>query len=179
METVVYHQGNKLFRELEGPIVVGTAGDVHRQLKGIAVGLDKQVGTGLAGRVGTVRIQGRSFGKEALGPQRAVYLICGNLQVFDAIPVYIVSCRPVPAGQIQQVQCAQNIGSGQWERAGKSSDSTGWGYRLCWFDEYGSCIEDIVVSGSGQIQWNGYFYTAKGAAINTSLLDELLYQYSV
>ncbi|MGN0663716.1 MAG: hypothetical protein ACI4L5_01425 [Negativibacillus sp.] len=111
---------------------------------------------------------------------------CSHTKTFDVSSAKTMTLQSGNSGILITIadgsameSISQNIGSVQWKRAGKSSDSTGWGYRLCWFDEYGSCIEDIVVSGSGQIQWNGYFYTAKGAAINTSLLDELLYQYSV
>src|SRR5699024_6212928 len=81
---VVDHEWDQLFGEVVGPVVVGAAGDVDGHPVGVVEGHDEQVGAGLGGRIGAVGRQRGGLGEVALGTQRAVHLVGGDLQVFLA-----------------------------------------------------------------------------------------------
>jgi hypothetical protein len=54
-----------------------------------------------------------------------------------------------------------------------SSDSTGWRYRLKFYN-YDNLLEEITVMTETQIAYEGYFYQADNDCIDTAFLNELL-----
>ena len=110
MLDIVDHQRDQLFGELIGAVVVGAAGNVHRHSVGVVEGHHKHIGAGLAAGIGAVRAQGRGFHKIALGPQRAVHFVGGNLQVFFALfPCFGIGIIPCLFGALQQIYRAHHI----------------------------------------------------------------------
>lgn len=111
---------------------------------------------------------------------------CSRTKTFDVYDARSLSIQSGSSGTMITIvdeaeleAVAMNFASIQWKRAGKSNLSTGWGYRLCWYDKNGKCMEDVTVMNGGQIRWNDYFYTSKQAVVNTAFLEDLLYKYSV
>ena len=111
---------------------------------------------------------------------------CSRTKTFDVYHARSLSIQSADSGTMITIvdeaeleAIAMNFASIQWKRAGKNQDSTGWSYRLCWYDENGKCMEDVTIVNNGQILWNGYLYTSKQVVINTTMLEELLYKYGV
>ena len=98
------HQWNQLLREMVGAIVVGAAGDSHRQAIGPMIRQHQQIGGSLGGRIGRAGVDGGLLCEEQIRPiqgQVAVDLVGGDLVIAgDAV---------FPAG-IHQHLGAQNIG---------------------------------------------------------------------
>lgn len=74
-ETLADHRGDELFVVLPGTVVVRAVRNRHVHPVGARVGLDQQVGRGLARRVGTARRIGGLLREESLGPETPVDLV--------------------------------------------------------------------------------------------------------
>ncbi len=104
IEGVGDHQGDELFRELVGAVVVGTATDGHGQAVGAVVGHHQEVGAGLGGAVRGACMDRCFLRKEQVRPvqgQVAVDLVGGDL--VEALHTVL------PAG-IHQNLGAENVG---------------------------------------------------------------------
>ena len=62
---VMNHEGNELFRELAGAVVVGAVGGNDREAVGMVPGADEVIGGSLGGGVRGVRLIGGGLGKES------------------------------------------------------------------------------------------------------------------
>ena len=107
---VVDHQGDQLFRELIGTVVVGAAGNVDGHTVGIVECHNEHISAGLGGGIGAVGAQRGGLHEEALGTQSAVDLIGGDLQVLLAfLPGLGISIVPGFLCALQQVHGAHDI----------------------------------------------------------------------
>ena len=77
---VVDHQRDQFLGELVGAVVVGRARDDRLVAKGFLECAAEQVGRGLAGGVGGVGLQRGLLAEAAVGAERAVDLVGGDLQ---------------------------------------------------------------------------------------------------
>ena len=76
LQGVAYHEGDELFGELEGTVVVGTVGNERRQAVGPVVGPHEVVARSLGRGIGTVRRVGGEFREgRVFRPEGAVHLI--------------------------------------------------------------------------------------------------------
>ena len=114
LENVVDDQWNQLLREMIGAIVVGASGDADRHVIGIAVCHYEMVGTGLAGRIRTVRTERCLFREITFSSQRAINFIGRHLMVtFPGLPggvaLSVLSCHPRTACSIHEVLCSEDV----------------------------------------------------------------------
>src|SRR5690554_292096 len=106
VQDVVDGQGQQFFRKLVGSVVVGTVADDYGQSVSVVVGSYQVFRTGLGGRIGTARIVGRAFGKEALGTQSTVHFVGRNVVNQFASEVVL----PLLACCIKQGYGTHNVG---------------------------------------------------------------------
>jgi hypothetical protein len=84
VQAVDNHERDQLFREMIGPVVVGTTGDSYREIVGTLISLYKQISSGFGAAVGRAGVDRRLFGEEEIRPvkrQITVDFIGGNLMV--------------------------------------------------------------------------------------------------
>lgn len=68
----------------------------------------------------------------------------------------------------------ENINVLKFEKGYSSEDYDGWSYTLTWYDADGVQLDEITVMTDNRISYEGYFYAAIGAGIDTKYLDGLL-----
>src|SRR5215471_1142814 len=95
------HQGNQLFRELEGAEIVCAAQNDCRKAIGISVGSDKMFRGGFAGGIRAARIEQRMFCKSRSSGRASIYLIGADV---DEPEPWIMPCR------FEEAMSAENIG---------------------------------------------------------------------
>ena len=61
-----------------------------------------------------------------------------------------------------------------FKRGGSSRHSSGWSYRLRWYDADGAVRKEIVILDGGSISAEGRFWSAAGGTIDTGRLAALL-----
>ena len=79
LEGVSDHQGDELFGELVGAIIVRTAQDDGREAVCVDVGAYEQIGSCLARRIGAAGIEGSVFSEILRGRGASVHLIGADL----------------------------------------------------------------------------------------------------
>lgn len=68
-----------------------------------------------------------------------------------------------------------NITSLKFKKQESSQDSTGWGYKVSWYDEDKKNIESIVIMDEHTIDYDGYFYSTDDShGINIKYLEQIL-----
>ena len=110
-DRVMDHQRDQLFRKLPRTVVVRAVGRQRGQPVGVAVRAHQMIGTGLRGRVGTVRSVGRRLGKRRIvGTERAVHFVSRHMQQTEARALGLRQCAPIGAGRLEQRKRADDVG---------------------------------------------------------------------
>ena len=117
LERVEDHQRDQLLGEVVGPVVVGAIGDDDRKPEGAEPGAGQMVGGGLGGRVGRGGIVGRLLAEGAVGPERAVDLVGGDVQEAEGLRALGRQAHPVGARGLEQAVGAQHVGADEGVRA--------------------------------------------------------------
>lgn len=110
-EHVKDHEGDELFRELVGAVVVRAVGESERQAIGVVVGLGEVVARGLAGGIGRAGVVGGFFGEVALLSQRAKDLVGAHMVKEHIVAQGAVGVFPGIAGHIEEGVGAHDIGA--------------------------------------------------------------------
>ena len=102
------HHRDQFFRELVGPVIVGTIADHHRQAKGFVPGADQMIAARLGGGIGAAGGISRIFREHAGFTQRAIDLIGGDMVKPEA---FRPPLRHPPRARRFKKRCsAQHIG---------------------------------------------------------------------
>ena len=70
------------------------------------------VGGGLGGRVGRGGIVGRRLAEGAVGPERAVDLVGGDVQEAEGLRALARQAHPIGARRLEQAVGAEHVGAG-------------------------------------------------------------------
>ena len=74
----------------------------------------------------------------------------------------------------EQIQIIiQSFANNEFKKGQSSSDTTGWSYRLKFYQD-DNTQADITVMNNERISFDGYFYDTKDGTINIIYLDEIL-----
>ena len=105
---------------------------------------------------------------------------CGGTQTFSLEDITRVELQSgttgdfveiTEQGQIQNV--IQAFNENEFQKGESSKNRTGWSYRLRFYQE-NKMTTEIVVMGSGRIDFNDRFYDAAAGVINIEYYEELL-----
>jgi len=110
-EHVEDHEGDELFRELIGPVVVGAVGEGEREPIGMVVGLGEVIACRLAGRIGRAGVVGGFFGKIAFIAQRAEDLIGAYMMEEHVLAQRAIRVFPGIASDIEEGVGTHDIGA--------------------------------------------------------------------
>jgi hypothetical protein len=114
-ERVQDDDGDQLFGEVEGAVVVGAVGHHHRQAVGFVPGAHEVVGAGFRGGVGAVGGVGRVFGELSRRAEGAEDLV--GRDVVEAEGGGPPLAGPVGAGGFQHLEGAHHVGLDEGARA--------------------------------------------------------------
>ena len=111
LKRIVDNQGNQLFRELKGPVIIGAVGNICRKMIGVHIGPHQHIRACLAGGIGTVGRIGSGLVKEGvlIIGKGTVHLVGGNMQ--KPFALLKASVRKLPCGlcTVQHNRRPQNV----------------------------------------------------------------------
>ena len=110
-QRVMDDQGDELFREVVGAVVVGAVGGQHRQAVGMAVGTDQMVAGGLAGGVWAVGFVTVGFGEGGvvLG-EGAIDFVGRDMEETEGVFGLVSELTVVGTHRFKQAEGADDVG---------------------------------------------------------------------
>ena len=109
-------EGNELFGELVGTVIVAAIGHEHRQAVGAMPGADEMIRGGLARRIGRVRVVSRGLGEGPVRAETPKHLVGGDMQKTKSIGAGTRQPLKIIARGLQQLIGTEYIGGdeGGW-----------------------------------------------------------------
>jgi hypothetical protein len=124
------HQGDQLFGEVVGAVVVRAVGHQHRQAVGVVPSADQMVGRRLRRRIGRARIVGRGLGEEAGLAQRSEHLVGGDVVKAEPALRLVVETPPVFEGRRQHDRGPDHVGVDEGRRSVDGAVDVGLGRQV-------------------------------------------------
>ena len=111
MQGIVNDERNQLFRELIRSVIIGTVGNIRRELVRFHICLYKHVRRSFAGRIRTAGTVGcRLIKIAAILLQGTIYLVCGNMQELFTLLICSVSIFPCRLCTVQHDSRSKYVG---------------------------------------------------------------------